>query len=206
LRAPSSIARPDLGFFRLRRVIPSVTLGDLDLEFSRSEARLDKLLATHDPDLLNRVPGPERWSALQCIEHLTLANRVNSAALAAALRERPKIHATNDTIHPGWLWTFLLKLVEPSTRLKGFAPRVLRPPSHLDPVETRNRFEESHDTLRRLMKECHGFDVNRLRFPHPVIRLHISAGVTFWLLALHEARHLQQAERALDLGKRTIHS
>jgi len=183
--------------FLTRSRLSSVTLADLSLEFSRSEARLDKLLDKHDSAMLNRTPGPESWSALQCIEHLTLTNRLNLASLGVALRERPRIQANDDLIHPGWLWRFLLKLVDPSTRLKGFAPRVLRPSSCLDPIETRNRFLETHKRLHRLMGECSGFDVNRLRFPHPVIRLHISAGVTFWLLALHEGRHFQQAERAV---------
>lgn len=174
-----------------------MTIGDLSLEFSRSEGRLNKLLDNYDPVLLNRVSRPDCWSALQCIEHLTLTNRLNLASLEAALRERPRIQATDDLIHPGSLWRFLLKLVHPSTRLKGFAPSVLRPSSRLDPTETRNRFLETHDSLRRLMEECRGLDVNQLRFRHPIIRLHISAGVTFWLLALHEGRHLQQAERAV---------
>jgi DinB superfamily len=176
-----------------------MTLDELGLEFTRSEVRVDNLIQGHDSENLNRPPAPNRWSALQCIQHLVLTNELNTGALTRALGKRPNLPAANnDRIRPGLVWSFLLRLVDPKTQLRGFAPRVLRPATRLDPTETRRRFMETHDTLRGLIRECRGLDPNRIRFSHPAIHLWVSAGSAFWLLALHESRHLQQAERAVN--------
>lgn len=177
----------------------TMTLGELGLAFARSEDHVDNLIQRHDSETLNRPPSPNRWSALQCIQHLALANELNTGALTTALRARPNLPAAdNDRIRPGPMWSFLLKLVDPKTQLRGFAPRRLQPPARLDPAETRRRFMETHDTVRGLIRDCQGLDLNRIRFSHPAIHLRVSAGTTFWLLALHESRHLQQAERAIN--------
>ena len=176
-----------------------MTLDELGLEFARSEVRVDRLIQNHDSEILNRTPAPNRWSALQCIQHLVLANELNTGALARALCKRPKLPAAdNERIQPGLVWRFLLRLVDPKAKLRGFAPRALRPATSLDPAETRRRFMETHDTLRGLIREYRRLDLNRIRFSHPGIHLRVSAGSTFWLLALHENRHVQQAERAVN--------
>ena len=176
-----------------------MTLDELGIEFTRSELRVDNLIQSHGSESLNRPPAPNRWSALQCVEHLVLANELNTGALTRALREQPNLAAANnDRIQPGLVWSLLLRVVDPRTRLKGFAPRVLRPATRLDPTETRRRFMETHETLRGLICKCGGLDLNRIRFSHPVIHLRVSAGCIFWLRALHESRHLQQAERAVN--------
>jgi len=175
-----------------------MTLEHLRMEFAHSEVRVDALLEKHDSERLNLPPTPGRWSALQCIEHVSLANELNAGALGIALRDGPRLPAGDGQIRTGLLWRVLLKGVQPGTRLRGFAPRVLRPPGRLDPSVTRRRYQDTHATLRELIDRCEGIDFNSIRFPHPAIRLRISAGATLWLLALHESRHLQQAERAVE--------
>jgi hypothetical protein len=123
---------------------------------------------------------------------------LNAGALAIALRDGTRLATGDEQIRTGLLWRILLKTVESGIRLRGIAPRVLQPTDRLDPGSTRRRFQDTHATLRELMGRCEGMDFNRIRFPHPVIRLRINAGTTFWLLALHEDRHLQQAERAVE--------
>lgn len=175
-----------------------MTLEQLRIEFAHSEVRVDALLQKHDSEQLNLPPSPGRWSALQCIEHLSLANEFNARALTTALRDGPRLPAGDQHIRTGLLWRVLLKGVQPNSRLKGFAPRVLQPAARLDPSATHRRFQDTHATLRELIGRCEGIDFNSIRFPHPAVRLRISAGTTLWLLALHESRHLQQAERAVE--------
>jgi DinB family protein len=150
-----------------------MTLEHMRTEFTRSELRVDTLLENHDARRLNTPPAIGRWSALQCIEHLSLTNELNTGALAVALRDQPRTPAEALEIQTGLLWRILLKGVDPSTRLKGFAPRVLRPSAHFDPAMTRCRFLDTHATLGRLMDQCQGVDFNRVRYRHPVIRLRI---------------------------------
>lgn len=175
-----------------------MTLAQLRLEFAHSEVRVDALLEKHDSGRLNLPPSAGRWSALQCIEHLSLANELNAGALAVALRDGPRSPPGDEHIRTGLLWRVLLKGVQPDSRLKGFAPRVLQPADRLDPSVTHRRFQDTHATLRELIGRCEGIDFNSIRFPHPAVRLRISAGAILLLLALHESRHLQQAERAVE--------
>lgn len=174
-----------------------MTLRELDAEFSRSEQRAEELLQRYGTEPLNRRPGPRKWSALECLEHLVLTNRLNAGALARALQGAGAAGGVaDDTVKPGWVWRLLLKGVDPRSKLKAFAPGKLRPGRELDAAETMQRFRETHVELRALMEKSRAAGVHRVRFIHPAIYLPITPGTTFCLLALHEARHLGQAERA----------
>ena len=116
-----------------------MTLEHLRAEFAHSEVRVDTLLEKHDGERLNLPPAPGRWSALQCIEHLSLANELNAGSLASALRDGPRLRSGDKHVRAGLLWRVLVKGVQPDSRLKGFAPRVLRPAAQLDPSATRRQ-------------------------------------------------------------------
>jgi hypothetical protein len=176
------------------RALVSVTA-----HYAAAELRAHVIVENRDAGVLNWRPDDRRWSILQCIQHLALANQFLGASIERALSEGSKVGPESERIKPGMVWRFLLALVEPRVRLKGFAPNVLQPPPSLDAEPTLTAFRESHARLRALAARCHGVDVNRLRFRHPIVRLRMSVGCAFLLLAIHERRHLLQAEEVAAL-------
>ena len=79
------------------------------------------------------------------------ANELNTGAVATDLLKRPSLPTASgrDPIRPGLVWSLLLRGVDSRTRLRGLAPGVLRPATHLDPQDTHRRFLDTHATLQR---------------------------------------------------------
>jgi len=177
--------------------IPSALWSAFD-DFAKAEDRVRKLLLNRNPSQLNRHPEPGRWSILQCVEHLAITNQLIGNAIDLAL-EAPPAGPESGRIAPGPLWRFFLALIEPSVTLKGFAPKVLQPASSLDCERTLAGFMDSHTRLKSLAARCSGLDLNRLKFRHPILALKLSVGTAFLLIAVHERRHLAQADRVAAL-------
>ena len=167
--------------------------------FTAAELRARALIENRSARQLNWRLDDRRWSILQCIDHLAITNQLLGSSIERLLNELPRIGPESELISPGPIWRFLLTLVEPQVRLKGFAPRVLQPASSLDAKLTLIALRQSHDRLRWLAARCSGLNVNRLRFRHPIVRLRISVGAAFLLVAAHERRHLAQAENVAAL-------
>jgi hypothetical protein len=174
--------------------IPPALRGAFD-DFARSEERVRALLLGRSAEQLNWRPEPGRWSMLQCVEHLAVTNRFLGNSIELALKGRPLAGPESDRIAPGLAWRVFLRLLEPSVTLKGFAPRVLQPAPSLDCQRTLAGFVEGHGRLRSLAGRCEGLDLNRLKFRHPIIVMKLSIGTAFLLLAVHERRHIGQAQR-----------
>ena len=143
---------------------------------------------------LNWRPEGRRWSILQCLQHLALANKVLGDLMEAAVTESSHSRPVSAGLAPNLLWRMLLAAVEQQW-LKGFAPKRIQPASTLDAGATIAELMSTHNQLRSLAGRCAGLDPNRITFRHPFLRLRVSVATAFLLINAHERRHLWQAER-----------
>ena len=166
---------------------------------------LDRLLEDADEEALRRRPAPDAWSAVECFEHLRVTAALYRPRLEAALaRGRAKGLAGRAPYGRGtWIGRVLLGALDPdrgeSKAVK--APGAFRPAalSELDVATVVRGLREENEHLRRLVVEADGLDLGRLRLATPIATfLRLSVDQAFRVLAWHEARHLAQAERALD--------
>ena len=177
---------------RMSRV--PITLDVVLSDLEKAEAKAADLVRGRSPAQLNWRPEGRRWSILQCLQHLALANQILGGLMEAAVTESRNADPANTGLEPNLLWRMLLAAVEPPG-LKGFAPKRLQPASMLNPEATVTELVSTHDQLRSLAGRCSGLDLNRITFRHPFLPMRISVATTFLLISAHERRHVWQAER-----------
>ena len=164
-------------------------------ELSSADERAVSVVTGLTPRDLNWKSHPAQWSIGQCIDHLLVSNNVYCPAISKALEGQQ--HGRVDEIIPGRFgrW-FIDNYIESSSRTKPRrAPRKITPGSQVDPSVV-DRFLESNQKARELVRRAATYDVNRIRFRNPFVPLiHFTVGTGFEILTKHQRRHLLQAER-----------
>lgn len=142
-------------------------------------------------------PGPGAWSVAECLDHLATANRTYLAAMRPAaeagltrgrMQKRPAV--------PGLVGRWFIASLEPPVkpRLKGKAPRIIRPRAEPALADAFQSFLVSHEDTRAFLDRYMNIDLARIRFPNPFVRgLRFSLATGVNVIAAHDRRHLWQA-------------
>lgn len=161
----------------------------------RFAERLPKLSAAE----LNARPGPKRWSALECLEHLSrYANhylprlRAKVVLAQAAAGEPP--------YKPGLLGKPFALALHPARRAKKLSsPGKMNPlGSKLDAEAVVGAFRQNMEGYLEVLRGLEGKGLRGNRVPvsaFPVVRLHL--GDMLHTLVWHNARHVAQAGEAV---------
>jgi hypothetical protein len=156
----------------------------------------ERLTAGLSETQLKWRPAPERWSVAQCFAHLVATGeayypRVQGAVEAA----RAKGIARRRPFRPSWFGARFIAAAGPEVKVKIRAFRVFRPADD-PPADSPRRFLAQQQILFRLLADADGLDLERPKVSSPVSRLlRLSLGEALTMLAVHEQRHLLQAER-----------
>ena len=167
---------------------------------SRLRRLSDKL---PDVDWTKR-PGPNRWSAAECVEHLNLTSKAyvpllrDAIARAKKIGGAPRKHYRRDPL--GW---FLSTMIGPrrrfgKLRMMGmpttpkFVPRAGRSKS-----EILSDFVRLQGELAALIQSGDQLPLDRVKIVSPFGgRMKYSAYSAFVIVARHQHRHIEQAEEA----------
>jgi DinB superfamily len=168
-------------------------------ELATTDRRANDLARGLNSEQLNWKPAEDVWSVGQCLQHLYVANEVYLPAITNALENRPPSPVQDIT--PGWLgrW-FIRTYIEPSPRgRRARAPRKIAPALQVD-LSVLDRFLQSNDVARDLVRRASACNVNRIRFSNPFIPLlRFTVGTGLEIVWSHQRRHLLQAERIKHL-------
>lgn len=143
----------------------------------------------------NWRPAPGAWSVGQCFDHLNGFNRRWLPILEEAI-ERGRAQGL---LHPGpysygFLSRWFLANVEPPAKRKFRAPRSFEPSRDCDVDAVMSEFAVLHERLEELLRTADGLDLARIRVRSPASRwIRFSLGMSFWLMAAHDRRHIYQA-------------
>jgi hypothetical protein len=147
---------------------------------------------------LIHTAGPGHWSALQCIEHLTLLNDAYIAAMDEGIRNaRVKGRlATKPYYHP-LIARLAIWATNPPARIKLPIPSArVSPPPTTDVEGVRNAYYANHRALQRCITDALEVDLHApVRTPF-VWRPRAALGTVIGVLLAHERRHLYQAKKA----------
>ena len=168
----------------------------LEADLDAADKRAITLATGLSSAQLNWKPRANAWSVGQCLEHLCLTNEVYIEPIAHSLRGEPT--GPVEDITPGFFgrW-FIRRYIEPTTqRRPARAPRKSVPvASHVD-ASILDRFLASNVRVRDVIARAWKHDVNRVRFRNPFVPLiRFTVGTGLQIIARHNHRHLQQAER-----------
>ncbi len=163
------------------------------LERQRTEL-IDALRAA-DPAALVRQPAPGRWSALQNIEHLILAER-GSLRYLLYKRQQGEAPAPLDASAPWRLGLLLISLWQPTLRFAAPAP-VSQPPNDRPMAAVAADWAELRAELRQFLEQA-PYDWHRAAaYRHPRAGRMTFVGMLRFFEA-HVARHRRQLLSALQ--------
>jgi hypothetical protein len=155
------------------------------------------------PAKMGVPPGPDAWSAAQCLEHLNIYGRHYLPAIEKAISQaKAQGVRPAEQLRPGWLgaWFTDLMLPQPNGGLKKKmkAPKNAIPEASPDARAMLAEFIDQQEKMLLLLASAKEVNLNTVRVPSslsPLIRMRL--GDTFAFVVAHIERHVLQAERAL---------
>lgn len=176
----------------------SQQLSNLISEFEAATKRVTKMEREYSENDWQRKPGPERWSAIECIWHLNWTSEKmieNVRRALAGIKSKPK---HTDKYHLDIIGWFLVKSLSSKNRFAKFkttAPFVSQ--STMNISEELERFRKLQEEVIRTIRESDGLQLGIGRVVSAFhARVHYNVYSAFRMTAVHEHRHLDQAERA----------
>jgi len=167
-------------------------------DFDTALRRLQTLAHSLSPEEWTRRPAAGRWSPIECVQHLNLTAEATlprvRQGLDEAARSGVRSAATYRRDPLGWLiWRSLRQPGRFKSKTPAaFVPHADRPPAEI--VAAFTRLQADHVAC---VREADGLPIDRVRIPSPFnerIRYNVYACLT--ILAVHQHRHLWQAEEA----------
>jgi hypothetical protein len=167
-------------------------------ELQSATARVDALAERWPEDRWRTRPPEGGWSALECLTHLNLTSRSYLPLLDEALgraggKGGMPARFRRDLI--GWL---IWKAVAPEGKMKAkTSPQFVPHPD--EPVaQVLANFRELQAALLDRLRAADGRPLHRIKVASPFSdRVRYSLYSGFSILAAHEHRHINQAERVL---------
>jgi hypothetical protein len=161
-------------------------------DIDRTRGRLINAVEGLSEEQQHFRPAPDRWSAGQLCEHLSMVEggvvRLLGKVLAKA-EESARPRAEGDPFPPVSIEEF----VERTRGVKIEAPEAVRPADARPLAESLAALAETRAALHALRPRLERADGHSTRFPHPVWG---PLNLYQWLLFVgaHESRHLAQLE------------
>jgi hypothetical protein len=145
-------------------------------------------------------PGPDRWSIVECLQHLNLAERYYIRNMQHKVEKLGLIQTTptDQTLQSDWVGKAMLYAVNPEVKIKLPAPGIVRPRSAADlvPTEVMAQFLELQNLLRTLLDKAVFLDWNQDKVMTLFGNwLKMRVGDAFLMLVAHTERHMKQAMR-----------
>jgi hypothetical protein len=142
------------------------------------------------PDLQRQRPEPERWSAAEVLEHLTLVERLFSGRIVKAI-ETARATGLAAEAHPRAPLPDAVAQRMSDRVNKRQSPDPAKPTGTLDVATGWAALESAHATLRAALAGCDGLALSQVTLDHPFFG---TMTVYQWveLIAAHEGRHTEQ--------------
>ena len=184
-------------------------LAELHADLDRYQRDVLEGWRARGDEALTRRPGPRKWCAVDCLEHVRMANALymNHLERAVAKAERKGRRAV-ESYRPGAVGAFMRAGMAPRETaedgrprialkvwtFKSFDPAAQGPP--MSPTEALARFSDQLERWRGLLERMEKVDLNvrSNTLLGPFLRLRIGDVVRY--LVAHTDRHLVQADRA----------
>ena len=183
-------------------------IADVERELNEATARAWNLVRSTDPRLFTVRPDPNRWSAAECLAHLSISSDLFLPVLRRALDDAATrgVRASSRAPKMDILGSILRRFLEPPIRRRvkttaPFVPRSVRAKN-----EAFGEFSTLQEKLLQLLREAKTFNLQKIKVVSPFDkRVRYNVFSAFRIIAAHQRRHLWQAEQVIaDLRVRTV--
>lgn len=173
-------------------------LQDLVGQFTTARDRLHRLAADLPAEGWARRPPSGGWSPAECVAHLNLTSEAFIPQLRDAIREARSLGGTAPARYRrglvGWL---LWRAMGEQAKVKARTTPSFVPGATASPAELVAEFDRLQDEQMALVREADGLPIHRIRIVSVFnAKVKYNAFAAFGILAIHQHRHLAQAERA----------
>ena len=175
------------------------------VELEAMKLTITNELAKLDEATLSKRPQPNKWNALECVEHLVQFNLVYMGNMEVALEGKtpPK---TSDTWRSGWLGNMMYKRMLP--REDGTIPSPIKTFKSLEPRNAPESVSMAGlatltaqiENLKTQIEDSRELNLEKIKVNSaigPILKFRL--GDVFLIVTAHLARHLLQAKRAAGL-------
>jgi hypothetical protein len=146
---------------------------------------------------LNTKEDADRWSVLECLEHLNRYSRYYNLALAKAITQAKTQSAAGD-VRPRstWLGRKFVAMVHPSNAKKQKTFKSMNPAQSALDRSVMAEWLRHQEQRLQLLHDARSINLNQSHVPVEFFKwLRLNVGDTFQLLVAHEQRHMLQALR-----------
>ncbi len=174
-------------------------LTSLEDELQQALSHAREFVAKTDGRLFTVRPDPMRWSAAECISHLSITTGQFLPILSKAIDDAKATGNSSDRIPAmDWLGSALRWFMEPPFRSKVKTSQPFVPKSVRAKADALAEFEATQNQLIELVRRSAGLDLTPLKIQSAFDRrVHYNVYSAFRIIAAHERRHLWQAEQTV---------
>lgn len=167
---------------------------EVEKELNEATRRAWMLVQSTDGRLFTVRPSPSRWSAAECLVHLSISSEQFLPVLREALQQK---NAKKKTPKMDLVGRVLAWFLEPPIRTKvktsaPFVPKAVR-----TKADAFGEFASLQEKLIDLLREARNTDLTRKIVSPFDKRVRYNLYSAFRIVAAHERRHLWQAEQAV---------
>ena len=178
-------------------------------ELAQHKAQFERAFYFLEDDELFFIPEGEKWSAIECIEHINNVNEVYLPQLTAVC-QLPEAKESS-SIKMGWFTKKAHAWMQPLTKAKTLTipapkklkPRRLRNPDlKIAPQKVMENFIADLNQIEKLVRIIpNSPDLCNAKITSVLPPIKIKSLTALEIIIPHIARHLMQAERILNGGK-----
>jgi hypothetical protein len=152
------------------------------------------------PEQLNKKSSPESWSIAQCLDHLIVTNKSYYPQFNALIEGKPVPNLWKSMPVLSRFFGNLLKRSMRPDETKKFKTQPAFQPSQIElPPDIVCRFLESQTELKVMLYSLSRFDFEKEKITSPAANfITYSLDDLLEITALHEERHLKQAEKVAE--------
>ena len=163
-----------------------------------------QLLSNNTLDQLKHKSDPKKWSAIECIEHLNIADKHYLDRMEVVIPQAGEA-IDKETFSSGMMGNYFVKMMKPSS--DGGIPSPMKTFGKFQPkeeLESRviEKFLDDQDKLVKWLELSKTIDLNKNKITSaigPMLRFKL--GDAFRFLIAHNQRHIIQAKNALKAAK-----
>ncbi|ADB37791.1 DinB family protein [Spirosoma linguale] len=176
------------------------TAHDLQQRLKTALDTVEREFTTLSDEQLRWKPAPDKWSIIECLQHLNLAERFYIRNLQHKVDKLGFIQSvpTDQTLESDLVGKALRYIVDPQSKLKFPAPGMIRPrtAAELQPADVIGQFLDLQTLLLGMLDKAVFLDWNQEKLMTIFGNwLKIKLGDAVRMLVAHTERHLNQAMR-----------
>lgn len=177
--------------------IRSQQLIDDLVEMTRRHLRQAIEFKQREPEDLAQKPGPGKWSALECLEHLNLYGDFYLPEIRRRIENAGK--PTDPDFISGWLGNYFAKSMLPGEKMMKMKTfRDKDPQGKRVDISSIDRFMDQQRQLLELLESARAVSLGGIRVSISITRwVRLKLGDTLRFVIYHNHRHMTQASRTL---------